>query len=135
MENLPGIYTQEEQKRLEDNYNYRKKMVDFAFRDGLIPDGPKDVEAINNVLNSMDKAIVDAANARLKQQETMNKETTLNIVADMVKTIHKQQLEHKQQNRVLDVDDKFIPTNTVEGETDIIPENLNLDDILNKGDD
>ena len=129
MEN--NIYTEEERKRLEDNYNYRSKMVQYAFSNGQIPDNPKEIEAINSVLNSMDKAIVDAATNRLKQQENMNKDATLNIVSDMIKTIHKQQLELKQVKRNTNIEDEYIPTDIVAGERDIIPENITLDDIMN----
>ena len=126
-----SVYTEEERKRLEDNYNYRSKMVQYAFSNGQIPEHPKEIEAINSVLNSMDKAIVDAATNRLKQQETMNKDATLNIVSDMIKAIHKQQLELKQIKRSTNIEDEYIPTDIVTGEKDIIPENITLDDIMN----
>lgn len=125
-----GILTPSEQERLEKSYEYRKLMVEEAFKNG-VPTDSRNVEVINGVLNSMDKAIYDTANVRLKQQENMNKEATLEIVAAALREVHNAKQASVKTERVIDVDDKVIPQDVVEGEMDLTPATVTLNDILN----
>lgn len=125
-----GILTTSEQERLEKSYEYRKLMVEEAFKNG-VPTDSRNVEVINGVLNSMDKAIYDTANVRLKQQENMNKEATLEIVAAALREVHNSKQANVKQDRVIEVDDKIIPQDIVEGEMDLTPATVTLNDILN----
>ena len=124
------ILTPSEQERLEKSYEYRKLMVEEAFKNG-VPTDSRNVEVINGVLNSMDKAIYDTANVRLKQQENMNKEATLEIVAAALREVHNAKQASVKTERVIDVDDKVIPQDVVEGEMDLTPATVTLNDILN----
>lgn len=125
-----GILTPSEQERLEKSYEYRKLMVEEAFKNG-VPTDSRNVEVINGVLNSMDKAIYDTANVRLKQQENMNKEATLEIVTAALREVHNAKQASVKTDRVIDVDDKVIPQDVVEGEMDLTPATVTLNDILN----
>ena len=125
-----GILTPSEQERLEKSYEYRKLMVEEAFKNG-VPTDSRNVEVINGVLNSMDKAIYDTANVRLKQQENMNKEATLEIVTAALREVHNAKQANVKTDRIIDVDDKVIPQDVVEGEMDLTPATVTLNDILN----
>ena len=125
-----GILTPSEQERLEKSYEYRKLMVEEAFKNG-VPTDSRNVEVINGVLNSMDKAIYDNANVRLKQQENMNKEATLEIVTAALREVHNAKQASVKTDRVIDVDDKVIPQDVVDGEMDLTPATVTLNDILN----
>ena len=125
-----GILTPSEQERLEKSYEYRKLMVEEAFKNG-VPTDSRNVEVINGVLNSMDKAIYDTANVRLKQQENMNKEATLEIVTAALREVHNAKQASVKTDRVIDVDDKVIPQDVVDGEMDLAPATVTLNDILN----
>lgn len=125
-----GILTPSEQERLEKSYEYRKLMVEEAFKNG-VPTDSRNVEVINGVLNSMDKAIYDTANVRLKQQENMNKEATLEIVTAALREVHNAKQASVKTDRVIDVDDKVIPQDVVDGEMDLTPATVTLNDILN----
>lgn len=127
-----GILTPSEQERLEKSYEYRKLMVEEAFKNG-VPTDSRNVEVINGVLNSMDKAIYDTANVRLKQQENMTKEATLEIVTAALREVHIAKQASVKTDRVIDVDDKVIPQDVVEGEMDLTPATVTLNDILNTG--
>ena len=129
-----GLFTATEQQRLDDNYAFRKRMIDRAFAEGNVPDSAKDIEAINGVLNSMDKAIYDNANARLKQQENQNKEAILDLVAESIKVIHSQKSKHTTQEHETEIDNKFVPLDVVDGEQDLAPESITLDQIMREGD-
>lgn len=120
-----------EQERLEQSYNFRKRMVDEAFKES-VPTSARDMEVINGILNSMDKAVYDNVNVRLKQQDIMNKEATLEIVAEALRKVHNAKQSNVQPDRQVELEDKLIPTDIVEGEMDIVPVSVTLNDILDE---
>lgn len=127
---MGSFITNEETKRLEDNYNYRKQMVENAFKDGT-PTEARDIEVINGVLNSMDKAIYDSVTSRLKHEENQNKGAILSVVSEALRTIS------NNKNSVINSEDKMkelenlnLPLNIVEGELDINDRKFELNEIL-----
>lgn len=128
--NSNGVLTDEELNRLEETRKYRLRIIENAFHGESVPDSAKDIEAINGVLNSLDKNVMDLANARLKQAENMNKDAVLDIVASTLKSIQNDKLKYVNQDREVELDDKLVPTDMVAGETDITPETVTLDDIM-----
>ena len=105
-----GILTKEEQERLEFTYGLRRKILDN--------------------MKSMDKQIFDKANARLKQKENQTKEETLTAVAEALKRISSDKAKNINSNRSIEVEDNIMPLETVEGEMDINPIQLNISDII-----
>lgn len=126
-----AVFTEEETARLEETYAFRKKMVEFAFRGEKVPDSAKDIEAINGVLNSMDSAIYNAANARLKHQDTQNKEEALNAIAELLKSITDDATALADPNRSLELPED-LPLDLVPGEAEIGRLDLKLEDVLNQ---
>lgn len=119
-----------EKQRLEDNYNYRKKIVENAFANDKIPRGPKDIEAINGVLNSMDKIINDMANNRLKLKENQDKSSVVLAVAEALKKISSSKEKNINPTRVIEISEEYIPLDIVNGETTIGTTQINLSDVL-----
>lgn len=119
-----------EKQRLEDNYNYRKKIVENAFANDKIPRGPKDIEAINSVLNSMDKIINDMANNRLKLKENQDKSSVVLAVAEALKKISSSKEKNINPTRVIEISEEYIPLDIVNGETTIGTTQINLSDVL-----
>lgn len=119
-----------EKQRLEDNYNYRKKIVENAFANDKIPRGSKDIEAINSVLNSMDKIINDMANNRLKLKENQDKSSVVLAVAEALKKISSSKEKNINPTRVIEISEEYIPLDIVNGETTIGTTQINLSDVL-----
>lgn len=119
-----------EKQRLEDNYNYRKKIVENAFANDKIPRGPQDIEAINSVLNSMDKIINDMANNRLKLKENQDKSSVVLAVAEALKKISSSKEKNINPTRVIEISEEYIPLDIVNGETTIGTTQINLSDVL-----
>lgn len=119
-----------EKQRLEDNYNYRKKIVEDAFANDKIPRDPKDIEAINGVLNSMDKIINDMANNRLKLKENQDKSSVVLAVAEALKKISSSKEKNINPTRVIEISEEYIPLDIVNGETTIGTTQINLSDVL-----
>ena len=123
------VYTEEECARLEETYNFRKRMVEYAFQGEKVPEDPKEVEAINSVLNSMDTAIHNAASTRLKYQDTQNKEETLNAIAELLKSINDETISLRDTNRVLDLPED-LPLELVPGEAEMGKIDIKLEDVI-----
>lgn len=119
-----------EKQRLEDNYNYRKKIVEDAFANDKVPRDPKDIEAINGVLNSMDKIINDMANNRLKLKENQDKSSVVLAVAEALKKISSSKEKNINPTRVIEISEEYIPLDIVNGETTIGTTQINLSDVL-----
>ena len=125
-----GILTKEEQERLEFTYGLRRKILDNKFADGRIPNDHEEIEVLDGIMKSMDKQIFDKANARLKQKENQTKEETLTAVAEALKRISSDKAKNINSNRSIEVQDNIMPLETVEGEMDINPIQLNISDII-----
>lgn len=126
---MSNIITDEEAKRLEDNYNYRKLMVEKAFLDGP-PEGAKDIEAINGVLNSMDKAIYDTVNSRLKHEENQNKGAIISAVSEALRSISNSKNNSNNEESLKMLESLNLPLDTVEGELEIGDKKFELNEIM-----
>lgn len=127
---MGSFITNEETKRLEDNYNYRKQMVENAFKNGT-PTEARDIEVINGVLNSMDKAIYDSVTSRLKHEENQNKGAILSVVSEALRTISNNKNNViNSEDRMKELENLNLPLNIVEGELDINDRKFELNEIL-----
>lgn len=126
-----GLFSQEDESRLEKTYQYRQKILDEAFRDNDVPRDPKEIEAVNNVLNAMDKSIYDKAQARLKYQDTQNKEATLQMVAATLKNVQENKLKHVGEVIITTIEDDT-PLDLVKDELSIGVDQIPLSEILDE---
>lgn len=127
---MTGIFSQQDKERLETTYQYRKKILEEAFKDGDIPTNPKEIEAINNVLSSMDKAIYDKAQADLKYRDSQNKEATLTMVAESLRAIQENKAKVNDKPLITDIGEDHIPLDIVKGELEIGIDQIGLNEIL-----
>ena len=124
-----AVMTEQETLLLTENYNYRKKIIESAFQGERVPDSAKEIEAINGVLNSMDKSIYDNVTARLKHQENQNKGAILSLVAESLKEISSQKRKINVKDKITDLSSVELPLDVVEGETELIATKFTLEDI------
>lgn len=125
-----SIVTQQDNERLELTYKYREKILNQAFAGERVPTDSREIEVINGVLNSMDKAVYDRINSRLKYQENKNKEAVLEQVAETIKQIHSKKATIVLDQRPIQVEDSAIPLDVVHGETSLQQEQITLTEIF-----
>lgn len=126
---MSNIITDEEARRLEDNYNYRKLMIDRAFKNGA-PSEARDMEVVNGILNSMDKAVYDNVNSRLKHEENQNKGAILSAVSEALKSISKNKSVHNNNETLKELEVLDFQLNPVEGELEMDDRKFELSEIL-----
>lgn len=127
-----GIFTKEEQERLEYTYNLRRRILDKKFEDGRIPVGAEEIEVLDGVMKSIDKSIFDRANARLKQKENQTKEETLTAVAEALKKISSDKAKNINNDRSIDIEDDLMDIEVVKGELEMNPTQLTIADITSE---
>ena len=125
-----SIFTAEETSDLKRFSDLRKDMINVMVKDG-IPDVPREIRLLNELLIAGEANIQKTAENRLKHEDNLNKEALAESVAQMLKKIQ----TDKQDNPVrgsgpTEVGDNFIPVDLVPGETEINPEKLNPEDFL-----
>lgn len=127
-----GLFSEQAKERLEATYQYRQKILEKAFEEGDVPTDPKEIEAINNVLNSIDKSIYDRATADLKYQDSQNKEAVIQMVAATLKNVQQQKLKHQNDIVITDIGEDKIPIDLVKDELRIGVDQIALSEILDE---
>lgn len=127
-----GLFSEQAKERLEATYQYRQKILEKAFEEGDVPTDPKEIEAINNVLNSIDKSIYDRATADLKYQDSQNKEAVIQMVATTLKNVQQQKLKHQNDEVITDIGEDKIPLDLVKDELRIGVDQIALSEILDE---
>lgn len=127
---MNGLFSEQAKERLEATYQYRQKILEKAFEEGDVPTDPKEIEAINNVLNSIDKSIYDRATADLKYQDSQNKEAVIQMVATTLKNVQQQKLKHQNDEVITDIGEDKIPLDLVKDELRIGVDQIALSEIL-----
>lgn len=119
-----SIYTEGELSDLQKAKQIRLKIVDSMTQDGKsVPDRVGDIRVLNEVITGLEKSAHDSASNRLKFQDTQNQEAVAETVSELLKQIStKQSVTNNVKNIMLD--DKYVPSDIVPGETDISPEQL-----------
>ena len=87
---------------------------------------------MNEILTSAEASIHKNAELRLKHSDNKNKEAIVAQMAEVIKSTHKKRLEAFANKEEVnpDIDNKYIPTDIVKGETDIDPAPLNIEDFI-----
>lgn len=121
-----SIYTEDELADLKRAKQVRLKIVDSMTNDGKsVPDRVGDIRVLNEVITGLEKSAHDSANNRLKFQDTQNQEAVAENVAELLKQISNKPSTVNNVTNVM-LDDKYIPVDIVPGETDISPEQLEI---------
>lgn len=134
MQNDSNFISDLEKSRLEETYKYRKRILERAFTEDRVPNDPKEIEAINSVLNAIDKSVYDMANSRLKMKENQNKSEVVAAVAEALKKISSSKDTTINKEKITELGQEYTPLDIVKGEMDIGPAQLTIDEILNSKD-
>lgn len=127
-----SIYTQEELNTFAKSRMIRMKIVD-AMTEREVPTKVGEIRVINELLTSLDKNAQDSAANRLKYQEGQSQEAMQATIVGILKEMSgNKQTITRESNPV--VPDEFIPTDTVVGELEINPEQLDPTAFLGKED-
>ena len=130
METQSGLFTQEDNERLEATYNYRRRIVEQAFADDRVPTSSKEIEAINTVLSAMDKSIYDRTNIKLKHQENQSREAILDMVGEALRMVSINKASIQPGVRELELSADLVPTEFVPGELEMQTQQVTLDEIM-----
>lgn len=122
-------YSNEDLKTLNDGIELRKRLVNNVIENGL-PKKSGDMRVINEILSSNDKSIHDKTNNIIKHQTGQTSEETIKMVASILIESKKKLNDLPDRDTSEEVDDKVLDIDTVEGETDIQPEKLNIEDFI-----
>jgi len=122
-----NIYTDEELKQLKKIKATRFEIIDVMVAGG-VPDKVGEIRVLNEVLNSADKMIVDTATIRLKQQDAANSAATLEMVAGLLKGARADKMKYTETGQTPELLKEHQEVTLVDGETDINPERLAIED-------
>lgn len=125
-----NIITQDERNTLNKTMEYRQKILNTVFEKGAPTEASK-IEAINSVLSSMDKAVYDSVNARLKYQDTQNTTVMLDTIAEVIKTVQTSKndfIKQSQGHRQLTLPEERQSIELVPGEGEVVKTELALND-------
>lgn len=125
-----SFFTVEEEADLKLYKDIRNRMIKDMAASGL--DDSRSRRLMNEILTSAESSIQKNAELRLKHSDNKNKEAIVAQMAEVLKNTHKRRLEAYSNIPELnpDIDNKYIPTDIVKGETEIDPAPLNIDDFI-----
>ena len=127
-----SIYTEDELSILERGKKVRLSIVDNMTKDGMVPDRVGDIRVLNEVVSGLEKSVHDSANNRLKLQDSQNQEAVAENVAELLKQMAMKKPVNKG-NRVIELSESFVPVDIVPGETEVSPEQLDIQDFTGEG--
>ena len=127
-----SIYTEEEQKLLDKTKSVRMTFVDDIVKTSNPNnrDYASKARVANELMTSVDTSINNAANTRLKHQDSADNEIILTSVAETLKAISVKNAEGATANLI--VPDTVKKIEVKEGETTINPGQLEVDKYIKK---
>ncbi|MDE6209897.1 MAG: hypothetical protein K2M73_09535 [Lachnospiraceae bacterium] len=114
---IVSVIPDDVKKRLEYTQNIRKLIIDGMTNHGNdAPSGSKDIEALNAVLDSMDRNEFERIKLDVKNSANKAENNLKASIAELYKTIASKQVTINVNNRNIDLPDKFIPDDIKPGE-------------------
>lgn len=124
-----NVYTQEEQDILNLTQNKRLSIVSEMTKE--IPTKVGEVRVVNELLNSIDSAVQEAAKTRIKAKEAQNNKATASIVASaLIELGRKRSALQPAIAANREINNDFIPVDVVDGELEIHPVQLSIEDFI-----
>ena len=133
MEAGSGVFKSNDELLLEKTQKYRLEMIDDLMEDG-VPNNMNNVRVVNELLNDVDKQIMDKTKLTNKQEADDKNGNIANMVVEILANISSDG-PTMSTNRQLEIPDDILTLDVVPGETAISPEELNLSDFINEGND
>lgn len=118
-----SIYTEDEQRILSKILNTRVGIID-KMTEGGVPEKVGEIRVLNEVLNSTDKAVVDAATLRIKHNDAQSNAAMAGMALAMIKEARANRANIVGGEVVPELPSELQHVETVDGEMDINPERL-----------
>ena len=130
MENKDSFFTAEEETDLQLYKDVRNRIIKDMVAEGV--NDSRSRRLMNEILTSAEASIHKNAELRLKHNDNKNKEAIVAQMAEVIKQTHKKRIEaiRSLDTTNPDIDNKYIPTDIVKGETEINPAPLNIDEFV-----
>ena len=114
---ITSVIPDDVKKRLEYTQSIRRLIIDGMTNSGIdAPSGSKDIEALNAVLDSMDRNEFERIKLDVKNSANKAENNLKASIAELYKTIASKQITINVNNRNIDLPDKFVPTDIKPGE-------------------
>lgn len=131
--NEKDIFSQEEIKQLDNVRDIRAEMIRTLTKDG-IPDNPRDIRLLNEVLTAQEGGIHSRVGSRLKKQEISNAEMAKDQIIQILKNV-------RTSGEFIDVDaepvkaireKKSVQVELVYGQTSLVEDSNIAEEFLKK---
>lgn len=113
-----NVFSQEENEELDKARRIRSNIIDVLTREG-IPDSPKEIRILNEVLTMQDNSIFSRAGTRLKSKEISTMETAKEEIIAILKQV-------KTTGEIIasvdDREERSIPVELVKGQLTLVEE-------------
>lgn len=128
-----GIFSHPEKEELDRVRNVRKGIINELTKDG-IPDNPKTIRLLNEVLTSHENSINSRASVRLKKQEISSVEMQRDQIVQILKNVRTsgEFIGVNEPSPLRVKEEKSIDVNLVPGQTSLVEEGNIADEILSK---
>ena len=125
-----SFFTIEEESDLKLYKDIKNRMIKDMVAEGLSDSRSR--RLMNEILTSAEASIHKNAELRRKHSDNKSKGAIVAQMAEVIKSTHKKRLEAfgKKEEVNPDIDNKYIPTDIVKGETEIDPAPLNIEDFI-----
>jgi len=134
---LASMFEKDEEEILEFTKKVRKDIVENYIDKKGLPTKDRDILAINNVLDSLDKAVVNKAELRLKQEEVNAENDIKEKIASIYKEIESILFIKKNETnlnvsntkrKIPEID--YEPDDIVEGELDMGYKPISMEEVI-----
>ena len=134
---LANMFEKDEEEILEFTKKVRKDIVENYIDKKGLPTKDRDILAINNVLDSLDKAVVNKAELRLKQEEVNAENDIKEKIASIYKEIESILFIKKNETnlnvsntkrKIPEID--YEPDDIVEGELDMGYKPISMEEVI-----
>ena len=130
-ENECSVINSTAKERLEYTQSIRKLIVKELTNDGQIaPSGSKDVEALNAVLDSIDRNEFERIKLDIKNNANKMENDLKTTIAEIYKNIASKQYTNTPNNRNIDLPNEFVPTDIKPGEDFVGQDPLDKNDFM-----
>jgi len=134
---LANMFEKDEEEILEFTKKVRKDIVENYIDKKGLPTKDRDILALNNVLDSLDKAVINKAELRLKQEEVNAENDIKEKIASIYKEIEsilfikKNETNFNVNNterKIPEID--YEPDDIVEGELDMGYKPISMEEVI-----
>ena len=126
-----GFFNSEENRILDKTMQLREDILDSMTADG-IPEKTNEIRVIKEVIESMDKKVMDSANLRAKVNKDKSDTKMSELVIQTLKNRAKYRHDTVPAERILELEESYIPDDVVEGEMEMGPAELDANDYIYK---